>query len=117
VTFVVKIRGDSTAPIAADFLCTLCGVFESLVPRNASDFAPCPRCGADAPWWPSPVRTKIPSFSVERGGWQKAERPGWLDTRNLGEGQDLNDFRADRARIRDEERRRNLKREIKEYLE
>lgn len=66
-------------------------------------------CGRPSPYVISAPRVAVRRVEVERGGWQKPERKTWLDTRNLGEGQDVDDFRADRERIRDDERRRSLK--------
>ena len=46
---------------------------------------------------------------VVRGKYEKPERPTYLDTRKLGEGQDIEEFRAERARIWDEKRRADVK--------
>ena len=109
MTFVVKIRGDASAPIVADFRCAECGVFEAVVPRAQSDNAECPTCGEIAPWTPSVVCGKVKRFEVSRGGWEKPENPGWLDTRDLGEGMDHGEWMEKRQAIRDRQREAEIK--------
>lgn len=108
MSYVLKVRGNSAAPILCDFRCAEHGVFAAVVARVASDHAECPDCGELAPWTPSVVCGRVKQVSVERGGWERPANPGYLDTRNLGEGQDIEEFRADRARIREREREREI---------
>lgn len=58
--------------------------------------APCP---LDATWTPSPIACRVRRFEVARGKYEKPERKTYLDTRNLGEGQDIEEFRAERRKI------------------
>lgn len=113
MTWQIKIRGVADRPIAAEYQCPAHGRFGLTVDREANGDAPssalCPSCGQPSPYVISAPRVGVRRVEVERGGWQKPERKTWLDTRNLGEGQDIDDFRADRERIRDDERRRSLK--------
>lgn len=114
MTFIIRQRGDATAPITCDFRCEEHGVFEATVPRHESDATPCPVCGSSSPWTPSPVTGKVKRFEVARGGWQKPEHPGWLDTRELGEGQSWHEFQEKRQKIRDQEREREISKLIAE---
>lgn len=113
MTFIVKTRGDTTRPIVAEYTCDACGLFDVLVDRDASggapDEVPCIECAAPATWTPSAVAGHVRRVEVVRGGWQKPERKTWLDTRELGEGQSLGEFREKRRAIRAEQRRREIK--------
>lgn len=95
--------------ILADYSCPNCDLFELAVPSPAPDSIACPTCGSESSWSPSPIFGKVNPVSVSRGGWQKPEHPGWLDTRELGEGQPIEEFRARRRKIREEQRRKELK--------
>lgn len=63
---------------------------------NGSSTAP---CGLDATWTPSPVLGRVRRVEVTRGKWEKPERKTFLDTRKLGEGQDVDEFRAERRKM------------------
>lgn len=113
MTFKITVRGDVSSPILAEYLCPKHGVFEELVARPSPDYMPCPDCNEISPWTiTTPPLGKVRAVEVERGGWQKPENPGWLDTRELGEGMPLEEWKAKRAKIRDEQRRKDLS----EYL-
>jgi len=128
MTFTIKIRGSTDRPIAAEYLCPVHGRFTLTVDRDANGdpavSRPCPMpigCDDDgctkehAPCaLPSPYVISAPLVGVRRveavkGGWQKPERPTWLDTRDLGEGQDIDEWRQKREAIRDQQRRDSLK--------
>lgn len=66
-------------------------------------------CGVTAPYTVSAPRVGVRRVEAVKGKWEKPEKRTFLDTRNLGEGQDLDDFRADRERIWDEKRKQDLK--------
>jgi hypothetical protein len=51
----------------------------------------------------------VKRWEVVRGKYEKPERKTYLDTRDLGEGQDPEEFRAKRAKIWDEQRHKELK--------
>lgn len=121
--------------IVTDYLCPLHGHFEATVEAPSPDEMPCPgevhmhgegapdvehtpaelaameaggltaRCGLSSPWSPTAMHGKVKAWEVERGGWEKPERQSFLDTRELGEGQDIQDFREKRSAIRDQERK------------
>lgn len=87
--WILRLRGDATAPILAEYECPVHGRFEITVPRPAPDAAPCPAapdegcamCGAlDGercdPWCPrrlvtcglsSPWRFPLPRVGVKHG--------------------------------------------------
>lgn len=120
--FVIKHRGDLTRPVVCTYTCPEHGEFDAEVERDADGNAPdrieCPMgeiygmpcvCGEAATWTPSPIGCRVRRVEVVRGGWEKPERKTFLDTRRLGEGQDPEEFRAERKRIWNEERHRRVK--------
>ena len=56
-------------------------------------------CPFDATWTPSPVVCRVRRVEVTRGKYEKPERKTFLDTRNLGEGQPLEEFQAERRKM------------------
>jgi hypothetical protein len=102
------------APKVLEFLCDEHGHFDAVVQPDDEDAAPCPECGAISPWSPTQLQGRVKRFEVARGKWEKPERKTWLDTRNLGEGQDLIDFRDDREAIREEQRKAEVMQLVKE---
>ena len=113
MSFTIRIRGVADRPIAAEYSCPEHGRFTVTVARDANGYAPathrCETCAAVAPYVISAPAARVRKFEVTRGGWQKPERKTFLDTRELGEGQDIEEFRDKRAAIRDEQRRQSLK--------
>ena len=123
MAFTIKIRGAPSRVISAEYLCPTHGRFALDVERDANgdppewvhcaypfDGAAGPvRCTEACQWVISAPLGKVKAWEVVRGGWQKPERETWLDTRNLGEGQELDDWREDRRKIRDRQRERELK--------
>lgn len=95
--------------ILADYLCSTCGPFEATVASPSPDHVMC-ACGSLAPWMPAPLVHRM-AVSTTRGKSEKPERPGWLDTRELGEGMPMSEWRAKRAKVTNEERH-NLKKEL-----
>lgn len=95
--------------ITADYTCDVCAiVFEATVPSPAPDGVECPGCGTLAHWTPSPIACRVPRFEVSRGKWEKPERPTYLDTRELGEGQSMDEFRAKRKAVWEEKRKADV---------
>lgn len=95
--------------VTADYLCPEHEHFEASVETPTPDAHPCPECGASSPWSPTKLNGKVRRVEVVRGGWQKPERKTWLDTRELGEGQDIQEFREKRRAIREEERQKAVR--------
>lgn len=73
------------------------------------------RCGITSPYVISaPARAKVRSVEAVRGGYERPERPTWTDTTNLGEGQTLEDWQDDRAKVWEREREREVMQMAKE---
>lgn len=126
MTFIVKFRGDTTRPIVAVYTCPVHGEFDATVARDESGGAPeevkcmvwLPQehpeivghhhptayCGEWATWTPSPVACRVRRIEAVKGKWEKPERKTFLDTRDLAEGMDIDDFREKRAQIWEEKR-------------
>lgn len=138
MTFVRKFNGKEAAPnepIVAVYTCPLHGEFDAKVRRlengEAPDSIQCgddveagttthpltggpaivfERCELEAAWTPSPtVACRVRRIEVVRGKWEKPERKTYLDTRKLGEGQDIEEFQAERKNVWTEQRRRRVK--------
>lgn len=90
--------GQPSAPGAAD--CDLCNGTSRSV------------CSRDATWTPSPVAGRVRLVEVVRGKWEKPEHRTYLDTRELGEGQDPEEFWDKREAIWDDERHKMIKDEL-----
>lgn len=105
----------STQPMIAEYLCPVHGRFTLTVDRDANGDPPaqakCPTnaieiaCGEISAFAiSSPGYAKVRNWEVVRGKWEKPERPTYFDTRELGEGQPLEEFRAKRAKVWEEHR-------------
>jgi hypothetical protein len=134
MAFRLIIRGSAPRLAIADYECPLHGRFEAQVERDEHGDPPNEiACGEEVvtgmtthPITGAPVReigycehraeyrisaplTRVRKIeAATKGGWTKPERPEWQDTRNLAEGQPLYEFWEDRARIREEERKREV---------
>ena len=115
MTFTIKLRGGRTPTIAAEYVCPLHGRFELDVQRDDGGDAPatlpCPvdGCVEASPYAISAPLGRVKRVEVQRGKWQKPERKTWMDTRELGEGMDIDEWRSKRAAIWDEKRKQDLK--------
>lgn len=113
----------SDRPMIAEYLCPVHGRFALEVARDENgdppDEMPCDfeieSCGNDPCGRPSsfaiskPGYAKVKAVEAVRGGYQKAERPTWTDTTNLGEGQDLDDWWDDRDKVWERHRESEIK--------
>jgi hypothetical protein len=124
MTFVRKFSGDRTAPIIAVYTCPEHGEFDAEVQRDENGEAPdviectfdhfddCdePRsgCGLPATWTPSPVAARVRRIEAVKGKWEKPERPTFLDTRELAEGMDPDDFQEKRAQVWERKRQEDV---------
>lgn len=97
--FRIKVRGGGGL-VLADFRCAEHGVFEATAARDA-DVAPCPTCGASAPWSPSVVMGRVAEVSAVQGKHAPKPHRYAMDTRPLGEGQTYKEWRAERKKIRE----------------
>lgn len=97
--------------IVAEYVCPEHGRFDRTLERtvagDAPDDCPCPDCGIVSPWTISAPLHRV-AVTAARGGWQKPERKTYLDTRELGEGMDIQEWREKRAAIREEQRKREV---------
>jgi hypothetical protein len=114
--FRIKVRGAG-GTILLEFLCDTHGRFEAHVDRETSpDSVPCPECGADSPWSPSSApMCRVRAVEAIKGKWTKPERKTYTDTRNLGEGQPLYEWKEDRAAIWEERRKADVMKFAKEH--
>jgi len=100
MTYTVKLRGSSSAPIAADYMCETCGPFETIVARPAPDEIPCDQCAAPATWLPCAPRIKHPLFvSCHRGKADEKPYPEACDTEPLADGMPLHEWKKRRAEM------------------
>lgn len=118
MTFVYKHRGK-VAVRAQEFECPEHGRFEMDAPPDV-DFVACPfevedptgapaKCPHNAEWRISKSGVaKMKTSAAVRGKSQKPEHPGWLDTRELGEGMPLEEWREKRRQIREQQRKADV---------
>lgn len=93
-----------------DFACHDCGPFSATTARDATD-APCPDCGKPAPWVMSAPFGAVNGVSVVRGVVEKPASPFYCDTRELGEGMPLAEWKAKRAKY-EQERNHQEKKDV-----
>jgi hypothetical protein len=94
--------------ILSSYLCPTCGEIELMVSSPSPDVAPCD-CGAFADWLPSPIHGSVQASSVVRGTVAKPDSPMFLDTRELGEGMPLKEFKEKRRKLYEERRHKEGK--------
>lgn len=94
--------------ILADYLCPVCLEVEILVASPAPDVVACD-CGAMAEWMPSAIHGSVRMGEVSRGPVAKPDSPMFLDTRELGEGMPLKEFKAKRRKLYEERRHKESK--------
>lgn len=95
--------------ILADYHCASCEtVREYAVDSPSPDGVPC-SCGTRATWVPTPIIGTI-ATSVARGKVARPDSPMFCDTRNLGEGQPLHEWKEERRKMYQERRHREYKR-------
>lgn len=128
MNWTTKRRGDTGRPMLAEYECPVHGRFARQVSRDAGGdpepevpcretegedigggFVRVNRCGRTSPHVISAPLVRVRRVEVARGGYQRAERPTWTDTTNLGEGQDLDDWKADRAKVWEADRQQQNK--------
>lgn len=77
----------------------------TVLPSMAELTEYCKACRLPATWTPSAdIACKVRRIEAVRGKWEKPERKTYLDTRKLGEGQSVDEFRAERRKVWREQR-------------
>lgn len=114
MTWVRKRSGDLERPIVAVYRCPVHGEFDAEVSRDATGGAPevvqcSATCSMLASWTPTPVACRVRRVEVTRGKWEKPEQKTFLDTRKLGEGQDVEEFQAERKKVWTEHRHKEIR--------
>lgn len=95
--------------IALEFACPDHGRFDATHERSsAPDSMPCPQCGRDSPWVISAPMGRVKLGEVSRGK-SDAPPPNVMDTRALGEGMPVSEWRAQREKQHNETRHRRVK--------
>lgn len=141
MSFVIKVR-SSGGPMVAEYLCPLHGRFEVVVQRDANGDPPathaCPAIDSmlgasvdythaqapagpteapcpidDAEWVISAPLGKVALASATQGKVERPENPLFYDTRALGEGMPLNEWKAQRDKLRKEQRRKQIREMLK----
>ena len=126
MTFIRKFSGDRTAPIIAVYMCPKHGEFTAEVMRNEGGEAPdsitcriegsvtqgdvtfrggCTRMAA---WTPTPVACRVRRVEAVKGKWETPARDTYLDTRELGEGMDTDEWQAKRAAVWERKRQEDV---------
>jgi len=131
VTFVVKMRLGPT--VTAVYTCPVHGAFDAEVQREATGGAPdaiacneeitlgvathpltgAPaieygRCSLEASWTPTVIACRVRRIEAVKGKWEKPERKTYLDTRDLAEGMDIDDFHEKRSAVWEERRQQDV---------
>jgi hypothetical protein len=126
MAFTIKLRGASSGTIQHEYLCPVHGRFTADVPRaDVPDEVFCPArytdgkswgpaqkvntCGLTSPWSPSSIATKISTIGFSRGKAEEAPTKHALTTRDLADGMPMNEWRAKRAKLREERRRKRVR--------
>lgn len=100
MSFVIKLRGALTGTKLAEYCCDEHGRFDAWVSRDdVPDEQPCPECETPSPWVIGAPTPKVSFASAAvHGGYTRPEHPMALDTRELGEGMPVNEWRKKRAK-------------------
>jgi hypothetical protein len=116
MAFTIKLGGDPSAPIAAEFECPVHGRFESTLPRDQlPDALPCPRwkastvdeaipvvrCARPSPWrFPAPGATRVKLGELTQGKvMDYPPESVCLDTRPLADGMPYSEWKAKQNNI------------------
>lgn len=132
MTFIRKFNGKTERPnhsnrIVAVYTCPEHGEFDAEVQRDGRGEAPdviaCMvqlsfdtrdpsirpgYCGLLCSWTPSPVAGRVRRIEAIKGKWEKPERETFLDTRDLAEGMDVEDWQAKRKKVWDRKREEDV---------
>lgn len=129
MTYISRFR-SAGGTITAVYTCPEHGEFTAEVQReengDAPDVIPCPvvvgvvslsnvtgavanaACGRWATWTPTVVACRVRRIEAVKGKWEPPARSTYLDTRELGEGMDIDDFREKRAAVWEKKRQEDV---------
>ena len=117
MTFTVRTRGAG-GPIVAEYACPAHGRFEATVERVLMpDVQPCPSCAAPSPWTISAPLYKPQRGAVVRGRPADKPHPMAMDTRELGEGMPIAEWKAKRRKQWAEHDRATVRRDQAQRVE
>lgn len=89
--------------LVAEYLCTEHGRFDMMLERTANGYAPdhahCKTCGLLSEWTISAPLGRVRLAETTRGKVEAAPTPYHLDTRELGEGMPLKEWKAKRRKV------------------
>lgn len=110
--FTIRLRGAPPALVCREFLCLEHGTFDTLAdPRSTCH--PCPECDAtcDRAMSAPAVHTQF-VVSVTRGKDDPKPHARSMDTRALAEGQSLAEWKKERAKVWEADRRERVKKAL-----
>lgn len=96
MTFRIITRG-APRPVRKDFICDVHGKFTALVDSDTDETrCPAPYCALWSPWSPSVIPMRMRRAQATTGKSDKPEHANWDFQANLEEGQDPDEWQADR---------------------
>ncbi len=96
-----------------EYLCKAGHRLESLEDRREPSLSvQCTACKLRAERCVSAPRVKVPSFSVSTGR-SEPPPPGAMSTRSIGDGQPINEWRAERKKLSNAARKAWISKELK----
>lgn len=112
--YVLKMRGAPPAITTRDYLCADCGRWELTIENPAPDVVDCPGCGepAERVIGAPAVHTQFVVSATQGKSDPKPHRLA-LDTRPLAEGQRFNEWKQERAKLWEQDRKRRVMEALK----
>ena len=112
MTFTIRVRGAPSQPITQEFECPDHGRFTATAPRDTESM-PCPEeilcpegcpdewvpCGLASPWVISAPMGRVNIAEVSRGKSDGPPTEAYMSTRSLFEGQSMQEWRDQRAKM------------------
>ncbi|HEY4056667.1 MAG TPA: hypothetical protein VGM39_08660 [Kofleriaceae bacterium] len=113
MTFVIKTRGSANRITTSDYECAEHGRFDLVVERDDAgdipELAPCDICEAPSErrFGAPPVHTQF-VVSATQGKSDPRPHPNAMNTMALGEGQSQNEWRKERKKVWEAERKKRV---------
>lgn len=96
--------------IVVEFICDEHGRFDGIYPRSdIPDTELCPECGTPSSYAISAPGLRFARFEVQRGGVAEKPNPYAMDTRPLADGMTQAEWKAQRRKLRQDQRRQEIK--------